>query len=498
MSAIALSERIYPHLPVFLQNAACWNYGRKEARIRFGRNFESHLDSLLTTDNAKVSEIKNYQDEQVRRLIAHAYESVPYYHELMRGLRLTPGDIKTVPDLHKLPVLTKEAVRRNFDRLISRKAKLSQLIARHTSGTSAKALHFYSGKDALSFQWAVWWRHRIRWGVKFGSWHANFTGKLVVPPNQATPPYWRWNRPMRQALLNMQQMTPTKIQDIVDFLNRHEFSFYFGYPSIIHMLAVNAREAGLRLTSRPRMVFTGAEPVTQWQRSEIEDLTGAALTDHWGLSEGCGNASKCAHGLYHEDFEFGVIECLEATTCGPDRVRGKIVCTGFSNPDFPFIRYETGDMGTWNAAESQCSCGNQSRTLAGVEGRSEDYVITPEGARIMRFDYVFKDTVNVKEAQVVQDQLGSIRIRIVKRPQYSSVDERFISSEVKRWISPRLETTFEYVPEIERESSGKFKAVKSELAHQFARSSSLDRTPVMAGSTTPYVGPARTSVGAKR
>ena len=33
MSESVLVEQIYPRLPVFLQNAACWYYGKKEARV---------------------------------------------------------------------------------------------------------------------------------------------------------------------------------------------------------------------------------------------------------------------------------------------------------------------------------------------------------------------------------------------------------------------------------------------------------------------------------
>jgi phenylacetate-CoA ligase len=97
-------------------------------------------------------------------------------------------------------------------------------------------------------------------------------------------------------------------------------------------------------------------------------------------------------------------------------------------------------------------------------GRMDDYVITPEGSRIMRFDYVFKHTVNVRECQVVQDQIGEIRLRIVRRPPYSNADERLLEAEIRKWISPTLRVRFEYVTEIERESNGKFRAVKSLLS----------------------------------
>src|SRR5215831_6292476 len=42
-----MTEALYPHLPIPLQNVACSWYGRKEAKIRLGREFEGHLARLL-------------------------------------------------------------------------------------------------------------------------------------------------------------------------------------------------------------------------------------------------------------------------------------------------------------------------------------------------------------------------------------------------------------------------------------------------------------------
>ena len=81
----------------------------------------------------------------------------------------------------------------------------------------------------------------------------------------------------------------------------------------------------------------------------------------------------------------------------------------------------------------------------------------------MRFDYVFKDALNVKEVQIVQEQLGEVVIRLVCRPGYRTKDEVEITREIHRWISPRLIVRFEHVDEIERERNGKFRAVLSRL-----------------------------------
>jgi phenylacetate-CoA ligase len=460
MSESILVEQVYPRLPVFLQNAACWYYGTREARVRFGSEFEQRLRELLDSEKWSSSEIEEYQKEKLRQLIRHTYENVPYYRERWKALKLSPADIRSREDLPKLPVLTKEDVRQNFSRLVSEKASKHDLVFRHTSGTTGKALHFYVTNPAVAFQWAVWWRHRMRFGVQPGAWHANFTGKRVVPLDQRTPPFWRWNKPLHQALLTMHHLTPDKIASVIGFLNSQPFEFYSGYPSIIHMLAVHASAAGLTLKSPPHAVFTGAENMLDFQRRDIQKFTGAILTDQYGCSEGCGNASQCPEFVYHEDSEFGIMEGVELQ---PGNRARSILCTGFACDAFPFIRYEVGDTGVWDEGGKRCSCGRESRALLRIEGRKDDYIITPEGARIMRFDYVFKDVMKVKEVQIVQEELGEITIRAVRREGYGTKDEAEIGREIARWISPTLKVRFEYVAKIEREANGKFRAVLSRL-----------------------------------
>ena len=56
-------------------------------------------------------------EEQMHRLVKHAYATVPYYTELFDKNKLKPEDIRTIADLKKIPVLTKQIVNENFDKL---------------------------------------------------------------------------------------------------------------------------------------------------------------------------------------------------------------------------------------------------------------------------------------------------------------------------------------------------------------------------------------------
>lgn len=460
----------YHAMPIPLQNLACTYHGWRESRTRYSRVFHERLQWLRQSEHWPRERIESYQDEQLRLLIGHAYENVPFYRQAMQERGLVPGDIRTRHDLPKLPIINKDAVRANLGSLRAAGASRRDVVQSHTGGTTGKSLHFYTTRSALAFQWAVWWRHRSRFGLKHTDWSVGFSGRPAVPSNQERPPYWRWEWLNRRAYVPMQQVTPAKVPDIVRFLNSRQFAYYGGYPSVIHPLAESALELGCELTRRPRVIALGAENLYGFQRHAIERFTGATITDQYGFAEGCGNASRCPEGPYHEDFEFGVLECVDPEPLDGGRTRGRIVCTGFSCPEFPLIRYDIGDIGVWEPDGYTCSCGRESRVLADVEGRRDDYIITPEGRRTMLFTYVFENTEHVvSEAQVVQREVGSIVMRVVRRPGYTTADEDQIRKEIALWISPSLAVEFEYVDQIEREANGKFRAMKS-----FVDSSAID------------------------
>lgn len=457
-------EEIYRHLPVLLQDIACSVRGYTQRRLRYGGAFQELLQWLEESQWWPVDSIQAYQEEQLQKLMHHAFTTVPYYRAVFKRLGLQPSDLRSVEDLSKLPILTKEDVRANLHGMVSEKFARRDLVLSHTSGTTGKSLLFYMEPRAFQFRWAVWWRHRKRFGIEFDAPYATFTGLAAVPLEQSDPPYWREDWPMHQTVFTMHHIVHSKARDIVERLNRGGFCYYSGYPSVLYALAVLVEELQLEITAPPQIIFTGAETLHEDQRRLISRIFKCPVTDQYGFSEGCGNASRCPNDVFHEDFEYGILECGEPVAVDPETRQGRIIATGFGGYAMPFIRYEVGDVGTWS--RKQCTCGRESTVLSRIEGRSEDYVTTPEGRQILRFDYVFKDTYNVREAQVVQRELGSICLRIVRRAGYSLADEALLRDEIKHRVSAGLRVDFEYVDEIERESDGKFRAVKSCLGKE--------------------------------
>lgn len=457
-------QKIYNNLPVFLQNIACTIRGYKERKTRLGGNFESVFNNLQKTEWYTEEEIEKYQFDKLKELLNYAYINIPYYKELFDSINFKPNEVISLNDLEKIPILTKELVRKNYEKLKNINFK-GEIKHSHTSGSTGKSLQFDFSLDAIQYRWALWFRHKARFGVKSTDAYATFTGLAAIPLNQKKAPFWRENWAMKQTIFTMHHINLNTVPSIVERLNRGGFVYYSGYPSILYSLATFIEDLNLKITKPPKIIFTGAEALLQFQRDKISKVFNCLVTDQYGFSEGCGNASRCKEDLFHEDFEYGILECYNPILNQDGTITGKVIATGFTNLAMPFIRYDVGDTATWSNQE--CKCGRKSKRILQVNGRNEDYVITPEGNKILRFDYIFKDTTSVSEAQIVQRELGSIIIRIVKREDFEQDQiETFLKKEVSSKISKKLKVFFEYVDQIERENTGKYRAVKSYLKNE--------------------------------
>ena len=454
-------REIYENAPVWVQNVVCTIKGYLEKKRRLGGEFKSILKNLEDSQWMKKEAIDKNQLNNLKKILTYSYENVPYYKELFDKIKFDAATFKSIQELERIPILTKELVRQNYEKLKNPNFK-GKIVHAHTSGSTGKSLNFDFSKDAIQYRWALWFRHKSRFGVKANDSYATFTGLPAVPLDQNKPPYWRENIALKQTIFTMHHINTNTVTSIVGRLNKGGFVYYSGYPSILFALASLIEDLKLEIFQPPKIIFTGAEALLDYQREKISSIFKCFVTDQYGFSEGCGNASRCEEDLFHEDFEYGLLECVEPIINTDGTKTGKVIATGFTNLAMPFIRYEVGDTATW--IDSNCNCGRESKTILQINGRNEDFVLTPEGNKILRFDYIFKDTISISEAQIIQKKLGAIIIKIVKRNDFDTEKmELFLKNEVKSKISQQLNVSFEYVDSIERESTGKFRAVKSFL-----------------------------------
>jgi phenylacetate-CoA ligase len=244
-------------------------------------------------------------------------------------------------------------------------------------------------------------------------------------------------------------------------LDEFQPGFIHGYPSSVYLAADYLLEHEID-TVRPKCVATASETLFEHQRQTIENAFGCRLLMWYGNAEMCANIVECPDGGIHIKHEHSYVEFLdenyEPVKSGKP---GKMVCTAFGNYAMPLIRYEIGDVTI--PLYRECTCGRGGYLVEKVIGREEDYIITPDGRFVGRLDHIFKDTLNVEEAQLIQETPHKLMIKIVKRSGYSHKDEELILSQAHNRLGNSIEIELDYVDRIARTLSGKSRFVVSEV-----------------------------------
>lgn len=451
-------ESLYQRSPAPLQNLFCSLYGLRLNRRRYSAEYLRLEAEVIARDRWSPEQLAAFCMKRLQMLVKHAATTTPYYRRLFADLRFDPSDLQTPEDLQTLPVLDKQTVQQQLTEFSSEAAAELQCSTVHTSGTTGTGLIFPMALAAEQEQWAVWWRYRQRFGIDRTTWYAHFYGKSVVPLHQNEPPFWRINYPGRQLFFSGYHMTDRNLPAYVEELNRRQPPWIQGYPSLLALLASFMLNGKHRLTYRPRVVTIGAESLLPHQKQLIEQAFGAPCRQHYGMTEAVANISECPEGRLHIDEDFGLVELIPA---GDNSA--KIIATGYTNPAFPLLRYDTGDVAELESSDVRCPCGLAGRLVKSIDGRVEDYVVTPDGRRIGRMDHIFKDMVNIRESQIFQETPEEVVFRVVKGDRYGKADEALLLHESRKRLGNEIRISIEYVTELERSSRGKLRFVISRI-----------------------------------
>jgi phenylacetate-CoA ligase len=453
------SEAIYLRLPIPVQQIACSLVGLHTERTRYGGDFERILADAQARSYWSVEELAAFRDSRLAQFVTHSVATVPFYRNWLRMAQATPSDISSLNDLAQLPTLTKKDVQAHSAELISPGVPKRETHVAHTSGTTGGALRFPVTTRASREQWATWWRFRGWHGIKRGTWSALFAGRSVVPVWQQDPPFWRVNYPGRQLIFSGYHMSHDNLSKYIAALRERRPPWFHGYPSLLALLAAQVLETGSDLGYQVRWVTTSAENLLPYQSDVIERAFGVRPLQHYGLAEGTANVSQCDLRALHVDEDYAAVEFVPSGQDGLHRIIG----TNFTNLATPLLRYDSEDLATVRTNAS-CPCGRPGRVIEQIDGRLEDYVVLRDGTRLGRLDHIFKDMVNIREAQIYQARPGHMTIRVVRGENYGETDERVLLRETTKRVGREMEVSIEYVARLPRSSVGKLRFVVSEIA----------------------------------
>jgi phenylacetate-CoA ligase len=410
---------------------------------------------------SSLEALQAIQQERLVTLVERARRYVPHYEAQKIAEPVLQADAARGIDeiLSMFPILEKSDYRDAPESFIASDIPAAELIKGKTSGTTGSALPLWYTSEALAEEYAAVWRLRCSAGVELRDPHFSFGGQLVVPLSQSEPPFWRRNHFGGQILFSLYHMTNENLPAYIEALHALPAVYVQGYPSSLHLLGNAMLTSGRPLPKgKLKGVFPSSESLLAFHREVISEAFAAPIFDRYGTSEFAVSMTGCCEGRLHLDMEFGIVE-VEIQEETEDYVRGPLLVTGLGNDATPFIRYRIGDVGT--RSKHACACGRPGEVFLDVDGRVEDFVVTPDGRWIGRLDHIFKEQLDIAEAQILQYEEASIEVRIVPRASFDARAEQALVKEIRSRLGEEIRIDLARVEEIPREANGKFRAVKS-------------------------------------
>jgi len=421
------------------------------------------LRQMEAADRMTAAELKEFSAARLRDLIQYSYAHVPYIRARMEQCGVDPGQIQSVEDLPRLPVMTKADMRANRAQLRSVIAK--KLVPYSTTGSTGEPLLFDLSKQRIASRVACRQRVTGWWGLSVGDPEIVLWGSPVELTRQD------WVRSVRDRFLSTELLSAFEMSEAVmdrylDIMLRKRCKHIFAYPSSIYLLCLHARKRQRDL--RPigtKVVFTTGEILWPHQREVITETLQCPVADGYGGRDSGFISHECPQGGMHILSDAILVEIVNGSGRPlPPGESGEIVATDLYSHEVPFIRYATGDRG---ALSSQpCRCGRALPLLEKLDGRAMDFFLAADGRTIPGGSvfYAFYGIDGIDQFRVIQKEVGRFHIQIVTGKNYRTEDEPRIRTGLERRMRSPLDVTFEYLPNFPAERTGKFRCIVSEVA----------------------------------
>ena len=433
---------IYDHSPIAFQNLMVSVQGKLFEKQRYTSYYYDELEKLRSCKHP--FELQKERMQEFYKLIKSDSE---FYHEKLVDFQ-NKIDLN---NLHKYPVLTKEQVRTNVEKMVTKSSE--DLIILGTGGSTGKSLKVYSSAYDMSRRIAYLDFFKEQHGVFKGMRRASIGGKKIIPPRQKRKIFWRYNKQLNQLLFSAYHADGSNLKYYVKQLNDFKPETIDGFPTIIHRIAKFILKNDITLTFSPIAIFPNAEALTDEMKEDIEKAFGCPVRNQYASSEGAPFITENIDGELEINPMSGYFEL--------QKIEGKIyelIVTGFYTTTTPLFRYKIGDsLELYEELPENYT--QKDIKIKRIIGRNNDFLRSIErgivtNAHLSTSLKVLGD--KVIDSQFVQNELETVEVKLV-------VDNKADKIKVKRDLEKELALTFgsktnydiDFVDSIELTQGGK-------------------------------------------
>jgi phenylacetate-CoA ligase len=424
-----------------------------------------HLRELERTQWCSLDELHAIQERELKRLLAHVFENVPYAREKYLGAGIRLAELRELEDLEKLPLLTRDEA---SEHAVARRSVAPPFpaIDKSTSGTTGRPLAFAYDRGSEYWRQAMKLRGYGWAGYQLGDPSIHFWGSPSLTP----PPLARRLKESfdhsfrREHYVDCTERSERALDLVVERIRSVKPRVMVCYAQAAAALARHVNAKGLRDWADIN-VICAAERLWPSDRAAMLQAFGPGVFETYGNREAMLIAAECeAHAGLHLSMENLIVEIVvrdgERQRPAHPGELGEVAITDLHNYGAPFVRYLTGDLAVARADE-RCACGRWLSRLERIEGRATETLRDGQGNPVsgMFFNVLFAYLADrVREFQVVQRKDNAIDLRLVPVGKLDQALLDAIQRHAAQYL-PGIPLRSEVVPELLPDRSGKLRVV---------------------------------------
>lgn len=398
-----------------------------------------------------MEELKKIQEKMVKTIVQFAYHNTRFYKEKFKKAGIHPSDLKTLDDMKKIPISTKDEVRSSPESLHAAGYNEKNCVFRKTTGSTGKIIPILQDKEAYFHFNAVGFRMFWDWGYR--PWE-----KIMIIRHESDRKSF-----FEKLGLVRRYYVPiaTPEEELVKIMKEINPKVLVAYPSTVKAI-MNVLEEG-DLKSSLKFIMLNSEILTEQVRNQTKETFKCDVFDEYSTYEVDSIAHECPLHGFHLDADNVLVDFLddnnEQVSCGE---RGNIVVTSLVNKAMPFIRYELGDIGV--PSNETCVCGRSFPLMKLVEGRVDDFLVMPTGELVSPRKVVtsVEVTEGIEEFQIMQEKKDYLKIFMKRNEKYTPEGERKMMERLQKVLTEGVKVEVEHVDKVPR-TKGKLRIVQTKV-----------------------------------
>lgn len=397
---------------------------------------------------SSTEKIEIWQNQQLQKLVHHAYNHTEYYKLLFDINHIKPEDIHTIEDLKKIPVLTKSDIRVHFNELIPANIKNIPHKKASTGGSTGDPMPYLLDNRSWSFSNANSIINWERTGYRYGEKYIALGSTSLFVDKKPSLKHRLYYSLKNKIGLNGVNMSDEVCKNYIELINREKIKYLYGYASAIYLLAKWTIENNAKVNIKS--CFTTSEVLTPQYRKTILDAFQCKIVDCYGAHDGGITAFSHEEGFFEINYN-SLVRLENSDTDG----NGPALLTDLLNYAMPLINYKLGDELLIDKEQNEQYSYN-GQIINKVMGRTSEvlqlgngHVLTGPG-----FTILFKD-IPAEYYCIEKTTKDSIICWIIKLPEFNSSHEKTIHQTLKKQAGEVIKIEIKYTDKPFLSKSGK-------------------------------------------